>query len=614
LLRGGYVAGQANQADHDRHAARLAAARRRYDLLAAVRAAGPANIRDHAVLDRLAARIRGGHPQSGEVEQAVAEFDSTEPAAPGATALGIGFPFTRLVSGETDAIQFVEFGPDAISVVTLAANEFGVPDELPEASRAVSWPQVCRELPADADLRRLWLAGGIGEPGPGDPQELSRQIGVAAAQAVRRLLTDAAVPVRSAVARTRRAARNLEHIDRVLVRRTHGWPLLDEAIAEGNPAVQPVAEIVELGTALLSEIAFEAAARAPLRYEYAAMLVQISPQGRVSVEPYPLFPAGTVLRSYDQPTKSLPLQVPPAAAPRLTVPVVAKRGTDMARWPEVGTAIIEGAPAGSRKQLRVQLRRPGQINFRPPPLTAGKTVPRWPEVLNSVPEELSSDAPADLVLLVELGGAAAAATARLDLLDALLARIERQDVRVAVVGYRDHHIHKGQVEASDLDALASARRTLTDLRHWNASGFGDDYAAPLEDALHWVATRSLGWRQRARHLLLVCGGRPPHGHSKASSPPSYCPNWHDWDEILIGLRQEQSAEVIAVVGPGALEYRAMRVWERVCAAGKPPLTADTTSADDLLRALGLAAGDTGDQLYLARWPEGPRLDGWERNE
>jgi hypothetical protein len=612
LLRGSYVAGQATQADHDRHAAWLAAARRRYDLLAAVRAAGPAHIRDHAVLDRLAARIRGGHPQASEVEQAVADFDRTEPAAPGATTLGLGFPFTRLVSGETDAIHFVEFGPDAISVVTLAANEFGVPVELPEASRAVSWPEILQELPADADLRRLWLAGGIGEPGPGDPQELSRRIGLTAAQAVRRLLSDAAAPVLSAAARTGRPAVEMARIDRVLVRRTHRWPLLEEAMAEGNPAVRPVAEIVELGTALLSEVAFDAAARAPLRYEYAAMLAQISPQGKVSVKPYPLFPAGTVLRSYNQPTKSLPLQIPPAAADRLTVPVVAKRGTDMAGWPEVGTAVIAGAPAGSRLQLRVQLMRPGQINFRPGPLTAGKALPRWPAVLSSVPDELSSDEPADLILLVERGGAAGAATARLDLLDALLEGIKRQDIRVAVVGYRDHHIHKGQIEASDLDSLGNARRTLADLRHWKADGFGDDFAAPLEDALHWVSTRRLGWRQRARHLILVCGSRPPHGHTKASSPASHCPRFHDAEKILIGLRRELSVECVAVVGPGALEHRAMRAWERLCAAGRPPLTADSTSAADLLRALGLAAGDTAGQLYLARWPEVPRPDGGER--
>jgi hypothetical protein len=598
------VAGPASEDDRRQHVARLAASRRRYDLSAAVRAAGPMELRDPATLTRLAGYVRGGSPRPEEVRRAAAEFDEEAPPARRGAAVGTGFPFTRLVAGETGAIQFVALGPDAVSVESLAADELGVPVAVPGGSLSLPWRQVSPVFPADADLCRFWLAGGVSEAGPEDREALMAEAAAAAARAVRRLLDQATEAVRTAAVRTAGA-----QTDRMLVHRADGWPVLDAAVAGARPVIRPVAEITDFSDRALVAIADEAATHAPLRYEYAAMLAKISSQGMVSVVPRTLFPAGTVLRSYDQPTADLYVRVPPAAARRLTIPIVARRGPERAHWPQVGRAVIDSTPGGSR-QLKVQVRGPGQVTFLSATLSDDGSVPDWPDVLRETPRELASDVPADLVLLVELGPTPQGAAARLDLLDALLGGIRRPDVRVAVVGYRDHFVHDTQVKGSTLDSPERARQALRELRHWEARR-GDDHAAPLEDALHWAANAQLEWRARARHLLLVCGSRPPHSNVHTGGQAARCPSARDWEKVIARLRNEHSAECLAVVSDEAWRdspyHPARGFWERLCATRKP-LAADDTSADVLARALGLTADGASARLYLARFPDDAEQD------
>ena len=602
-LRGGYVVGPAPEDERRAHAARLTAARRRYDLSAALRAAGPTGGRDQALLRRLARLVRGGAPEAAELEIAAAEFDQNEPVARRDAAVGMRFALTRLVAGETDAVQFVAIGPAGVSVVTFTADELGVPIPVPGGSPSLSWQQVSPAVAADTDSWRFWLAGGISESGPEDRRAFMAETAAAATAAVRRLLDEVSMAVRLGVASP--AARDAPRADRVLVRRAEPWPLLDAAVAAAQPVIRPIAEITDLSDQPLRRIAEKAATYAPLRYEYAAMLVRINALGGVSVVPRTLFPAGTVLLSYDQPTAHLHVRVPPAAADRLAIPVVARRGPDSSRWPQVGRAVIEGVP-GASVQLSVQVRMPGQISFLSRTVPDDASVPNWPEVLSRTPRELASDAPADLVILAEIGPTAETAAARLDMLDAFLSKLTRPDIRVAVVGYRDHHRNATTVLGRPLDTPDHARQLLPELREWKASR-GDDYAAPLEDALHWVADAPLDWRARARHMLLVCGSRPAHKPKAGSGPDSYCPDGHDWQRLLTTLRNERSVECLALVndeaGGDRPRHPTRRFWELLC-GNRKPLSADRTSEDALARALGLAADAADVRLYLARIPEG----------
>ena len=610
VLRGDYVAGPASERDRREHAARLAASRRRYDLHAAVRASGSADLRDPAMLTRMAAYVRGDPPQPEDVERAAGAFDDTMPLARRNTTVGTGFPFTRLVAAEIDAIQFVALGPDAISVVTLAADETGVPGVIPAAGRDVRWQQVTSALPADDDLCRFWLAGGVSAAGPENRQVLMAEVQSSVVRTIRHLLDAATAAAADAGVRPAgAAARDTLRTDRVLVRRADRWPLLDAAVAAAQPVIKPVAEIVDLGDRTLRAIASEATARAPLRYEYAAMLVNISTQGVVSVVPRTLFPAGTVLLTYDQPTENLRVRIPPAAARRLTIPVVAKRGFERALWPQVDRAIIDSTPAGNR-QLKIQVRRPGEVTFLSGAVTDDGSLPPWPDVMRGVPPELASDVPADLVLLVELGPTPDVAAARLDLLDALVDQIKRPEVRVAVVGYRDHFVNNTQVKGSALDSPPRARQMLRELRGWEAK-HGSDHAAPLEDALHWVATQHLGWRPGARHLLLVCGSRPPHSHQQTDSQAGYCVNERDWETLLARLRNEYLADCLAVVSEEARHDSphspASNFWELLCTSQKP-LAAESVSAEGLARSLQLTADRADGQLCLARLADDAEQD------
>jgi len=590
--------GAADEADERRFADQIAVARRRYDMRAVMRAAGPMGDRDLELLTRLGSFVRGGRPQSAEI--AAAELDEARYVPPRDTAVGIGFPLTRLVAGETDAIEFVEIGPEGISAQALIVDELGVPVLTSDASHRILWPRLLPVLPEDDALRRFWLAGGIGEFPPADPAELVTSIQNAASQAVRQLLADMAT---AGGPGGDRRARSAPHADRVLVYRAHRWLLLDAVAARIRGVARPVAEVTDLGQRTLAEIVRQIATRAPLRYEYVAVLVSVDSQGSVAVVERTLFPPGTAVRRQDRPTEPIIVQAPPLAANLVALPVVAKRGPKLASWPEVGRAILDGATVGTIS-LRVQLEAPGHVHFMPRQMPDDGTVPSWPGLLQDLPQHLPGGVPADVVVLVEVGGSDAAV--RLDLLDNLLAQIDHPDVRVAIVGYRDHSVHAGPtVHGSGLDRIEKARAELGKLRRWPAGKVGHDHAAPIEDALDWVVKQGLGWRPRARHILVVCGARPPHHAGEDDYTrvlAAGCPYNIDWKERLDQLRSEQAAESYVIVHENAVrdppnDYAEV-AWESL-AGSNPPLFVESTSADQLARELRLAIGEGGPRLHLA---------------
>jgi hypothetical protein len=598
----------------------IESARLRYDLRAAVRAATWTGERDYALLARLGRLARGGPPLAHEVEQAEVDLDAAVRQA--SAVAGLGFTLSRLVAGEIDAIEFLEIGPDAISAQTLVTNDMCIPLRT-SSGESYPWPSLVPALPADDDLRWLQLAGGIGAGSAADPAALTAAAEAAARQAVRQRLK----ATMAAIGGTGHGDRCADgfggprgwtrvRLDTVLVHRTPGWPLLEAVAAVTRSIMRPVAEITSAGAGTLADIVETARCRAPLRYGYDLILVQIDPRtAEVKPDRWPLFKPGTVARRHDQPTENTYVKAPPSSADRLALPVVMRRGPEPADWPAVGIASMPGSTPGTT-QLQVRLVAPGQVSFhaRPDVISEDGAAPSWPELLMALPGSVPAEIAVDLVLLVELGGSAAAVAGRVTLAADVVSKLRHPGIRIAVVGYRDHfHSHftnatvarNRLIVGCGLEHPGNARSVLARRDLWQAVEVRDDYAAPLEDALHWVEDEGLTWRRDARHLLVVLGSRPPHPgnvHDRANVKATVCPYHHAWREILARLRRDHVVKCVAVRDAGAAlqpsDDDAEYAWQEFCAEGFfSPV--ELSSADGLLVAIGLAAGDNDSRLPLA---------------
>jgi hypothetical protein len=594
VLRGDYVVGLPTPQDQRAYETELATDRRRYDLRAAVLAAA-ADGDDPTLLDRMVSFCRGdaAGPPGLETGPLVAGLRPTQTES----AVGIGFPLARLSAGETPAIHFLEIGPDGLAVETLAASPDGVPRRVP--GTASRWQDLVSALPRDdADLRNFRLAGGVGTGWSDDPEALTRSVRDAAARTAVTLLRTASAGVREETAGPWGVP--AASPDCVLVRRTSGWPLLEASASRVRAVARPIAEVVDLSGAALPQVVEAIARRVPLRHEYALALAARGPRGTVVVDPFPLFPAGSVVQQHDWPHAQLDVRTIFPGVRRLLLPVLARTGAEQADWKEVGRAMVD-ARNGASVTVRVRLDGPGAVTFRTPvQLTADDSVPRWPDLLQKLPGRVPGGTATDLVALVECGGTADQARARLDLLRGVLDAARHADLRVAVVGYRDHYVEASRpVLGSALDTVERARAWLARLRawepdRWGPGRFGDDNAAPLEDALDWVATQDVGWRLRARHLLLTIGRRPPHPpevDDRVRSLALRCQNGIDWEKALVALRQEWDAECFAVAPAvsGVDDESTDRVWQTIGTAGR--IDMETVSAERLVRVMDLGSGD-----------------------
>jgi hypothetical protein len=598
---------------------RIGAACLRYDLLAAISAASWTGDRDYVLLARLSRLARGGPPLAHELEQAEVEFDAGAGYASGPGPAGLGFTLSRLVAGEIDAIEFVEIAPGAVSMQTLVTNELCVPVRS-GAGADHPWPGLV-SLPADDDLRVLQLAGGVGGEagGPADPVALASAAERAVRQVVRRRLEDTMAAIRGA-----RPAGGPDgapgwiraRLDTVLVRRTTGWPLLEAAAAAARAVMLPVTELAGPRVGQLADVVDAAGRLAPLRYGYDLMLAKVDQHtGRVQPDRWPLFPPGTVIRRHERPTESAYVTAPPAAADQLALPVVMRRGPDPAGWPAVGVAAMPGSAPGTTR-LQVRLHAPGQVSFhaRPEILSDGGAAPGWPELLAQLPGSVPAALAADLVLLVELGGEAGAVAGRVALAAEVTSRLGGTDARIAVAGYRDHfHSYfPGAATARDrlvvgcgLGPPAAARSLLARRDLWQAVVVGDDYAAPLEDALSWIEHEDLVWRPGAAHLIVVLGARPPHPGSiddHANAKAAVCPYRHAWRETLGRLRGGHAVTCVAARcegdSPPLAQGDVEHAWQEFCAEGFfSPV--ETSTARELLAAIGLEGGDNDARVPLA---------------
>ncbi|HLK79683.1 MAG TPA: hypothetical protein VKU77_39290 [Streptosporangiaceae bacterium] len=628
-LLGDYVLGPATEAGQRDIAARLADAQSAYDLRAAARAAGPVEDRDLALLARLAGLARCGPPSPEQIERAVAEVDAAD-ALVARTSAGIGFALNRLVAGQTEAIAFVEIGADSVGVQILVADPLGVPAR--RSGDSLPWTGLLPRLPPDDDdLRRLRMAGGIGSvPADGGPGP--RPATPAALIAV----MDEAIKPALAILMAAAAASRL---DTVLVRRTYRWPVLDAAIMRARLIIRPVAEIVvPAGTGDLATVVDDVAARAPLRYGYDLVLVDVDAgNGAVTVKPHKLFSAGAAALPGARPAVRIDVAaVPGHAASRLALPIVARRGIvtdyrDLAaladRRPLVQMAAMDGATAETAK-MKVTLLRPGQVTVQ---AGAGLLAPAapladWPGLISGLPPRVSpAEAPGsrrlDLVLLVELGGTEEAVAARVrlaqDVVD-VLARAARDaagpepSVKVAAVGYRDHFgkhrvdvvgqpdaEHQALVVGFPLVRPARAASAFRRAERWQAVPVRDYHAAPIEDALQVIIGSQWEWQAQARHVLLVIGGRPPHPARAGPSGDAMlpCPHRFSWTGTLGRLRAAQAVECVAVLDRPATPGYAEQAWQELGAQGSYP--AGTVTAGQLGRMAGLAPRTEAAAICLA---------------
>jgi hypothetical protein len=628
-LYSGFVVGAPSPSAQRELDSSIAAARRRYALRVAARAAA---WNGHGTLTALAGLADGDTPASAaEIQDAIVAYNQEEPPRPAVT--GVGFTLSRLVAGETDAIVFVEISPAGISAYTLVADELGVPRPKAghESGAQVRWTDLLADLPSDDNLRLYQLAGGIGDPGTAPTAS-----GVALTDLVAALTDLVAAATEREIAtlmrvmtdrvRDSRAAAFAGHDvgmalspwarpDAVLVCRTRRWPPLEAAAAKARAVLRPVAEIFAPGNDPLPAVVSEAARRAPLRYDYCLVLAAVDQQtGMVRSDARPLFPAGTTGHPRVHPTVDTAVMAPSAAADRLLLPVVARRGSDPAGWPAVGVGIMDGTAAGIT-QLRVRLEAPGRVRMSArPKLVPGDGSPSWPGVVAGLPAWQPVPVVADIVLLAELGGRPETVAHRMSLLEKVVSELDRPGVQVAVVGYREHWdryypedtqpMRRRLVVGGELGDVADVRSILAQDDLWQAVRIRDRNAAPLEDALNWIANAGWAWRPAARHLLVMFASRPPHperGDDRGEGRAIACQYGLNWQDILGGLRDEQAVECLAVLPePGAdhpaSDY-AKRTWAEFDVAGL--FYAERSPTADLLRAMGIRPADDSARLPLA---------------
>ena len=139
LLDGDFLLGAATAVDEAAFADRLAAARRAFDLAAAVRAAAG----DPAALARMTGFVRGGGVSPAESAAAIA----TTPAPP------------VLPGAETASV--VEIGVDGVRAAVLVPDGHGQRRERAEPAEW-AWSALAPQLSSDPDERAFQLAGGVG--------------------------------------------------------------------------------------------------------------------------------------------------------------------------------------------------------------------------------------------------------------------------------------------------------------------------------------------------------------------------------------------------------------------------------------------------------------------
>jgi hypothetical protein len=625
-LVGDYVLGPVTEAAERDLRARLTAARHRFGLRAAVRAAGPAGERDWDKLRQLIGLIwSDGRPAEETIRTVAEEIDAAGPPLTEKSD-GIGFALTRLAAGLTDAIAFMEVGVDALTVQTLICGPTGAPKRL--VGDRLPWTEFLPLLPAEDDLRHLRMAGDIG-PMPGDdrnpgeqaaPADLLALVREAVGPVLGRLMTAARATVAASLADGQADTSGsfgpvVHRMDAVLVRRTYCWPVLDAAIAQVRTYLRPVADIViRTHGEDLAGVIDRVSAHAPLRYGYDLVLAEVDGRsGLISIEPYPLFPAGAVASS----VPPVPVAVAvarPLAANRVALPVVARR-TPAADYRNLAVVAADRPLAAMRAldgtvegpvDLTIELASPRDVKMTDARRLVGSStgLTGWPDLLDGVPTHLPATQERagramDLVLLIELGGGLDTVRSRVQLARDVIDEVRTVPglVQIAVLGYRDHfgrhHVDAiGRKNEEDEALVVGGKLTTPDrawamlksARRWRAVPVVDDLAAPVEDALQCIITDpDWKWHGTARHVLLTIGGRPPHPVKvdPLGSAMLPCPHRWSWRDSLAQLHDRYAVECFAVLDRRAAPGYGVQAWRQLGERGL--YDASSVTAEQIVR-------------------------------
>ncbi|MFC5954596.1 hypothetical protein ACFP51_08885 [Streptomyces pratens] len=505
---------------------------------------------------------------------------------------------TALTAGEYDAVCVL-----GISTAGLALRELG---RCPQGTGwthnspngDVQWPDLVPWLPATAVERAFLLAGGIGLTPPYGTHGVPRATDEAWEPAVRRALTTTLAPLDTARAQGRA-------VPLLLVGQAHGWRWPDYA-AQILATRAPAAARILLDASdprSLEDIVQSVCRQVPLRHGYALLTRPApgsSPDQGADTGARILFPGGTTLPEEGELFASVELSAEAEAEAEagedgrgdasthvatgarsdddsrpyadvdadsrardgvFTLPLVTARGTRTEDWPVLRTGRARVRP-GRRTTVTVALDSYGQLRFAAPELfTESRTRRTLPHSTDADVDEGASRprAAADVLLLLELGGARAESERRVRFLWSVLHRLGAAgppdpgagrpggeipkapaSLRIGLVGYEDHKVLPVRAEPEGDSVLSvwgpgSAEAAAEAVRRFPVRPVRHDYGAPLEDALH-AAAHWRHWRDGARHLLLVLARRPPHPARQQSDLSLPCPGRHDYEEALNRLR------------------------------------------------------------------------------
>jgi hypothetical protein len=608
-LCGPYVLGVPAPPWQREFADRLATAQREHDLRAAARLhrwlAGGGEAAGCSP-DRLPILVRGAAPDPAELAALAG------PTAP-VTSLGtlLGPSLARLVAGETDRIAVIELTPDGVAGHVVGTDAAGTPRVV--ADHAWPWAVLARGLPANREMLLFRLAGGVGRETAAPPEPPGDAVRNGLRQVTDWLASEPAGPMRGPV---------------LLIRRVAGWPVvdaaarelaaaLDPATAAGTPPEPDPGGMPDPGAALkhplppvvpVDERSVAAGLlAAPLRHPYALVFGDVEPATR-QVRPVArvLFEAGAVAPPEAGPSRSVSLRAAGAGTGELVLAVVARPVGPPERWLPVAGGRLP-LPAGTDAVLSVELTGAGAVRFSGPP-GVRDTELDWPGLLAGLPETCGAD-PVDLVCAVELGGPQAELGGlhaepvwqRIRLVADLLELIEAEHpdpaaIQVGLVGYHDHvhdDMKRWREPVVRTVALGPVRTAAAVLGTWQPAGCEHAYAAPVEDAIHELATPGWQetWREAARHVLVTAGSRPPHPAVSPDRTHS-CTFKHDWSADMGRLVATARLRRVAVqdgappdlrrAGKGAPE-RAALAWAALGADAQ--LTRPT--AHQLAEAAGL---------------------------
>ncbi|WP_410876084.1 hypothetical protein [Nocardia sp. A7] len=481
-------------------AAELTQACRRVDLVAAARAAAVIQPQRRGMLLGL---VRGAPATEDELTPIHRRPNKSDVAALTSTLgwlVGAGERTLTVIDIDSSGIEVLELAADAVGVVRRVSTP-----------RAVAWTDLVSGLSSVSEEALFQLAGGVGL--------LARTCQINLAQADRELSTTALS------GRT------------VVLQRLSGWHLPDRLAARW-PEVHHVSGSRDSGQ-LIRAIA----AHTPLLNGYHLLAVTIDSEGWTRPHCVPLFPAGA--QAIETPPTTVTIELPAGAADVLvaiTAPqaAAAHLGFDavrVLRWsvPETQTATLEFILNGPGD---VVVRGPGSL------ILDTEAAANLATSIRTIPERYRPPSGAvDVAFAVELCGNDDEVAQRRQLLADWLAEIadrhsHQRGLRVAVIGYHDHHgpQPRGIVRVHEFDSTTTRMETIADLAASQVRGA--DYLAPLEDALELATT--LSWRTPAvpRRLLIV-GRRAPYGDDSA------CPNRLRWQDSLGRLR-DNGIEVLAV--------------------------------------------------------------------